>query len=107
MHITTVSNKDGSVEIYFEQLNFREEFEVILELLEKENGCQVIDEQDIGDSRKAVLRFDNVEFSLRHNYIFGNFLYTTEERDVVKLEQLAKNVIDSIQEKLRLKGITL
>jgi hypothetical protein len=101
MNVAIVSNNDGSTEVYFEQLNYWEEFEVILELLEKENGCQVVSEKDVGETRLAILKVKNVEFSLRHHYMFGNFLYTTNSADVPVLERLANNVIDSIKTKLK------
>lgn len=100
MHITKVINNDGSAEIYFEHLNYWEEYEVILKVLEKEKGCQILSEQDIEESRKAILRFKSLEFNLCHNYILGNFIYTINLKDIPTLEQLANDVIKNIKNKL-------
>ena len=56
--------------------------------------------------RKAELELNKVTFELRHDDMFGNFLYTKDNRIVPSLEQLANRVIESIKQKLRAKGIT-
>ncbi|MPM22562.1 hypothetical protein SDC9_69019 [bioreactor metagenome] len=101
MNILKVNNKDGSIAIYFEELNYWEEYDLILSLLEKENQCKVISNQGAIYAKYSVLKIGNIEFALKHDDMLGNYLYTTNPSDVPVLERLAKNVINSIKAKLK------
>ena len=100
MNILKVINKDGSIAIYFEELNYWEEYDLILSLLEKENQCKIIKNQGAVYAKSSILKFGNIEFALKHDDMLGNYLYTTNPSDVPVLEQLANNVIESIKTKL-------
>ena len=101
MHSLKVNNKDGTISIYFENLNYWEEYDLILSLLEKENQCKVIQNQGAVYAKSSRLKIEDIEFSLNHDDMLGNYLYTTNLQHVPLLEQLANNVINSIKAKLK------
>lgn len=107
MRVAISENDDGSVELYFVGIEHWDDFDLILGLLQQENNCTILSNQEMIYMRKAELELNKVTFELRHDDMLGNFLYTKDNRIVPSLEQLANRVIESIKQKLRAKGITL
>ena len=105
MRIATVKNTDGSFEIYFNQLGSWDDCTLIEHILVKENYFLVTEEKDMITDKDVTLKSGEIQFLLRHHYMLGNFLYTENPNDVPILEQLANNVIDSIKQKLKDKGL--
>lgn len=97
MRISTLENDDGSYEIYFIKLGSWDDLNLILSMLIKENQCSIIEEKDMISDKDIVMKMDNLIFLVRHNYMMGNYLYTTNLADVPILEKLANNVINSIE----------
>ena len=94
----TIKNKDGSYEIYFENsLPSWHEFDLILKKLVSEHQCTIIEEIDMITDKDAILKLGNVSFILRNCYMFGNYIYSTNENDIELLEQIVKKVIESIK----------
>ena len=107
MRVSISKNDDGSVELYFVGIEHWDDFDLILGLLQQENNCTILSNQEMIYMRKAELKLNQVTFELRHDDMLGNFLYTKDNRIITTLEQLANRVIESIRLKLRAKGITL
>ena len=97
MKISKIINKDGSVELYFEQISHWDDCDLIANILVRENQCHIINEDNMITDKDIFMRFNNIEFLLKHHYMFGNYLYTTNLQHVPLLEQLANNVINSIK----------
>ena len=107
MRVAISENDDGSVELYFMGIEHWDDFDLILGLLQQENNCTIMSNQEMTYMRKAELELNKVTFELRHDDMLGNFLYTKDNRIAPSLEQLANRVIESVKRKLRAKGITL
>lgn len=100
MHVAISKNDDGSVELYFVRIGHWDDFSLILGLLEQENRCKIISNEEIIYFREAKLVLNNFNFSLRHDDMLGNYLYTNDPEDVPVLEKLANNIVNSIKAKL-------
>jgi len=100
MKISKAVNKDGSVELYFEQVGHWDDLDLIANILVEENKCHIIKENDMVTDKDVHMQLGNVEFILRHHYMLGNYLYTADPSDVPVLEHIANNVINSIKVKL-------
>lgn len=100
MHVAISKNDDGSVEIYFVGIEHWDCFNLLLGLLEQENGCKIVSNKEIIYFREAKLIHNNLYFSLRHDDMFGNYLFTNDTKDVQELEKLAINIVNSIKAKL-------
>jgi hypothetical protein len=107
MRVAISENDDGSIELYFVGIEHWDDFDLILGLLQQENNCTILSNQEMIYMRKAELERNKVTFELRHDDMFGNFLYTKDNTTTPSLEQLASCVIESIKQKLHVKGITL
>jgi hypothetical protein len=92
-----VINPDGSVEMYFEQLGHWDYYEPILRILIKDNGCTVVEKKDMITDYDVLLKFEDILFYFKHDYMFGNYLYATNATAASILEHLANNVIDNIK----------
>ncbi|MDR0904947.1 MAG: hypothetical protein LBN00_02025 [Oscillospiraceae bacterium] len=99
--ISTVIDENGFAEIYFEQIGGWDEFDLIIGLLQQENNCQILNNQELIYIRVATLRLNNMEFVVKHDDMLGTFLYTENPQDVETLERLANNVIVSIKDRLK------
>jgi len=97
MHISTVKNKDNSYEIYFEELDSWDEFDLILKKIVSENDCRIVKEIDMITDKDVVLKLGKIPFILRNHYMFGNYIYSTKGKHIKALEELAQNVIESIK----------
>ena len=98
MREITIKNEDNSYEIYFEnRLPMWDEFDLILKKLVSEHQCIVVEDIDEITDRDTYLKLGNVSFILRHHYMFGNYIYSTNENDIELLGQIVKNVIESIK----------
>jgi hypothetical protein len=103
--ISTVKNDNGSTEIYLEHIGAWDDFDLILGLLQKENNCEILSNQEMIYIRKAELLLNGIGFQLMQDDMFGNYLFTEDDATVPLLQKLAQNVIDSIREKLKAKGL--
>ena len=104
MHIAKVTNKDGSIEIYFTGVGHWDDFDLILGLLQQENNCQILSNREMIYIREAKLICGNIEFELIQDDMLGNFICPKNPGDIQTLEQLAANVINSIIEKIAQKN---
>ena len=100
MKVVLSKNDDGSTEIYFVKVRHWDDFDLIVGLLQQENDCQILSNQEAVYMRVAKLKWKHMEFIAKHDDMLGNFLYTENSNDVIVLEQLANNVVDSIKIKL-------
>ena len=100
MQVAISKNDDGSVELYFVRIGHWDDFSLILDLLEQENGCKIASNEEIIYFREAKLVLNNLNFSLRHDDMLGNYLYTNDPEAVPELEKLANNIVNSIKAKL-------
>ena len=94
--ISKVDNADGSIDLYFENLGHWDYLELIKNILVNDNKCLVIGEFDMITDKEILLKFTDVQFMLKHDYMFGNCLHITDKHDYVILEHLANNVIENI-----------
>jgi hypothetical protein len=97
MRIATLENNDGSFEIYFMKLGSWEDLSRIVNILVNKNQCSIVEEKDMISDKDVVMKRENVVFTVRHHYMMGNYLYTTNPADVPILERLANNIISSIK----------
>ncbi len=93
-------NRDGSTEIYFVGVEHWDDFDLILELLQQENDCKILSNQELLYTRRADLLKSGVKFQLIQDDMLGNYLYTNEDSAVSILDQLANKVIKGIKDKL-------
>ena len=100
IHVAISKNDDGSVELCFVRIGQWDDFSLILSLLEQENGCKIISNEEIIYFREAKLVRNNCNFSLRHDDMLGNYLYTDSPGDAPELERLANNIVNSIRHQL-------
>ena len=100
MRVATLENDDGSFEIYFIKLGGWDDLNLIVSMLIKENRCSIVEEKDMISDKDFVMKMGDLIFLLRHHYMMGNYLYTTNLAEVPVLERLANNVINSIKAKL-------
>jgi len=105
MHISQVVNKDDSIELYFDGVGHWDDFDLILGLLQQENDCQILSNEEKIYIRQAKLVWSDIEFELVQDDMLGNFLRSEDPDDIQALERLATNVINSIIEKLDQKSI--
>ena len=78
---------------------------MILGLLQQENDCQILSNEEKIYIRQAKLIWSEIEFELIQDDMLGNFLRSENPDDIQALERLATNVINSIIEKLDQKSI--
>jgi hypothetical protein len=97
-------NDDGSVEFYFRSLGHWDYIQILVDILTKECGCQIINEEDHITDMDITLIVGNTEFMLRHHYFFGNYLFakTADVANVVGI--LANDVISNILIKIHNKS---
>ncbi len=93
-------NPDGSAELYFEQLGHWDYYQPILRMLVEDNECNVVEEKDMVTDYDTLLKFKSISFYYKHDYMLGNYLYTTNTTDVPVLERLANNVINNVKANL-------
>lgn len=105
--VSTATHSDGSIHVYFNGIEAWDDFDLILGLLQQENNCKILSNQDVIYMRRAELELNRIIFEIRHDDALGNFLYTKDNKIIPFLEQLANHVIESIKQKLRAKGIIL
>jgi hypothetical protein len=103
IRISKVKNPDGSTELYFEQLGNWDYYEPILKMMVDDSGCNVVEEKDMITDYDTLLKYKNVSFYYRHDYMLGNYLFITNAEDVPILETLADKVIDNIKASLKMK----
>ena len=82
-----------------------DDFDLILGLLQQENDCQILSNEEKIYIRQAKLIWSDIEFELIQDDMLGNFLRSENPDDIQALERLATNVINSIIEKLDQKSI--
>ena len=99
--VATIKNEDGSTEVYFVGIEHWNDFDLLLGLLQQENNCKILSNQELIYIRKAELSRNGVKFHLIQDDMLGNYLHTDDEKDVAMLEHLANNVIESIKFKLK------
>ena len=99
MRISVLINDEHCVEIYFEELGYWEEFDVILEVLERK-GCSVYTNQEMVYARRSELGKDGINFTLVHDSALGNFLFSTQLGDLNFLSNLGDEIIKDIQARL-------
>jgi hypothetical protein len=97
--VAIVKNKDGSTEVYFVGVEHWDDFDLILGLLQQENDCKILSNQELVYKRKAVLSKNGIEFQLMQDDLLGNYLFIDDDSAVPMLERLAHNVINSIKAK--------
>lgn len=97
MRVATLENDDGSFEIYFIKLGSWDDLNQIVYKLINENQCLIVEEKDMISDKDFVMKMNDIYFLLRHHYMMGNYLYTTNSADVPILEHLANNVINSLK----------
>lgn len=97
MWVSKNKQANGSFEISFVKLRYWEDFDLILELLEKENGCEIIRVRDMVYARDSIIKKGNMEFILNNDSVLGNYITTTKPEDVDTLYQIAVNVLESIK----------
>ena len=105
MHISKIENQDSSIEIYFEEVGHWDDFDLILGLLQQENNCQILSNDEMIYIRKAKLLWNNINFELIQDDMLGNYIYSKNPGDIIILERLAENIINSIKTKLNAKNI--
>ena len=98
--VTTKKNSDGSSEIYFVGIEHWDDYDLILGLLQQENDCKILSNQESIYTRKAELFRNGIRFQLIQDDMLGNYLYTNDDKVLSILEQLANSVIGSIRAKL-------
>ena len=96
MRISKIINANGSIEIYFIDLNYWEEFDLIIDILIKEFNCRIIKKQEGIYSKLCCMKKDTITFEIRHDDMLGNYIYTENKEDSQHLMKLAQNVIDKI-----------
>jgi hypothetical protein len=97
------NNKYGAFEIYFIGLGHWDEFDVILRFLKHEDGCYSLGSKEAIYIRKAELVWQNINFELMQDDMFGNYIFTRNIDDLEDLYQLALRVMNNIR--LRLKEL--
>jgi len=102
--VTTTEHGDGTKRVYFNGVEAWDDFDLILNILSKEKGFNVLSNSEMLYIREAVLERKGMELHLKHDDILGSFLYTRQSEEVPLLEQLAHSVIDSIVRKIEEKG---
>ena len=105
--ISCVTYDNSSVSIYFEQFGHWDNFDWIVGLLEDENECEVLSNDQSQYFRLAKLMYKDIEFDVWHDETLGNFLFSMNEQDTDVLKQLAGNVIMSVTQRLAEKGVVL
>ena len=103
--ISCVPHDDESVSVYFENFGHWDNFDWIVGLLEQENDCETLANDKSEFSRLAQLSYKGTDFLVWHNVMLGNYLYSTNAQDADTLKQLAENVIMSVTQKLKEKGL--
>jgi hypothetical protein len=98
--VSTVKNTDGSTEVYFVGIEHWDDFDLLLGLLQQENDCAILSNQEMVYMRKAVLSMSGIEFQLMHDDMLGNYLNTNDNNTVTLLEKMANRIIDSVTMKL-------
>lgn len=89
----------GFVSIYFEKISHLLEYDIILSVLVEELKCEVLTSFDLVYHKHNKLRWQNIEFELRHEDFMGNFIRTVPENADI-LEQLANQAADIINENI-------
>ncbi len=60
------------------------------------SGIPQVEEKDMISDKDIVMKMGNLIFMVRHHYMMGNYLHTTNSADVPILEHLANSVIKSV-----------
>lgn len=97
MRVATIENDDGSFETHFIKLGSWDDLDLIVSMLIKKNRCSIVEEKDMISDKDIIMRMGDFIFVVRHHYMMGNYLYTTNSADIPILEKLANNIIDSIK----------
>ena len=105
IYLSKVLNENGSIEIFFEKLNYWEEFDLIVDYL-KENGCKVSENRESIYIRECILEKSNIVFMLKHDGMIGKFLFSSNNENLIFLEKLSANVIENLKLKLKQSKIT-
>jgi hypothetical protein len=99
--LATIKNENGSAEVYFVGIEHWDDYDLLLGLLQQENSCEIISNQERIYARRAELIRNGIKFQLIQDDMLGNYLYTDDSKIVPTLEQLANSVINSIKLKLK------
>jgi hypothetical protein len=105
LKVGTVKNADGRYYVYFHGIEAWDDFDMLLTLLQQENNCEILSNEEMIYIRKAELARDDTKFWLIQDDMLGNYLFSEDESTTSLLEKLARNVIDSIKQKLTAKGL--
>jgi len=97
MHISKSFNDDGSVEIYFVGVELWDDFDLIIDLLQKENDCKILSNKEMIYIRKAELSWRNIYFELIQDDMLGNYILSRNPSDFDNLEKLANHVMNDIE----------
>lgn len=96
MHIAKSFNNDGSLEIYFVGLEHWDDFDIILKLLQRENDCKIISNNEMIYIRIAELTYENINFKLIQDDMLGNYLFSRNPVDFEKLVIMANHVMNIV-----------
>jgi len=98
--VGTVKHAGGKIHVYFHGIEAWDDFGMLLTLLQKENDCEILSNEEMIYIRKAELSRNGVNFQLMQDDMLGNYLFTENESQIPLLEKLAQNVVNSIKESL-------
>jgi len=105
--VFTYTRNNGEKFIYFGGIDAWDDFDLLLDGLNKEEQCEKLSVDDLIYIRRAVLLKDGIKFQLMHDDSVGNFLLTRDKKVVPVLEELAKSVVDRIKKKIKAKGFAI
>ncbi|MDR1778757.1 MAG: immunity 63 family protein [Clostridiales Family XIII bacterium] len=88
-------NPDGTAEVYFENLLRREYFQIIIDKL-RDEGIQVLHDENYISDRRVELRHDGHAFFAIQDYMFGNYLFTKDKNDLWLVIKIATRIAHRI-----------
>ena len=103
--VSCVAHDDSSISLYFENFGHWDNFDWIVGLLEQENECEVLSNDESESFRLAKMSYKGIGFEVWHNDMLGNFLFSASGQDADVLMQLAENVIKGVTQALCEKGV--
>jgi len=89
----------GIVSIYFENMHHLLYHSIILDTLSDDLKCELLSYDDLITDIDCKLRWNGIEFSFNHHYMFGNHIVALPD-NADALEKLANQAADIINERI-------
>lgn len=94
MKITEIKIRDEILDYYFSDLEYWEDFDLIVNIIESKLNFMLLEKLDGIAIRKRKYSDGNIEFIVMHDDHVGNYAFCENQANNYKLKQITLNILE-------------